>query len=788
MTLLDELRQLGAAHVTAHTDQVPAIDAIEPENCYLWWEVQLVTGSGLKAVESVFIFVEDEGEVAIRRRDDQADAVAMLGSVPPDMFETFVAEGRKHLEAMELETVCLRQDPGSKSSLDALFRSVHSFKGNAALLHAHVSAQSTAALKPLRSLAQMSHVLESMLESWREGTPAANAETITDICFEASAAMRMLLEYLVRGEGDHGISPSLLERLGIAPEASHILADARMDGTAAAFHNTATQCIATMELCLERIVTPGEDDDLGLSRAGEVYLRALRTLDTAARYVKLADLEALLSRQIQLLSSSADNSIALHKEEIAELQAALRTMRTYVDTLPASEALAACPPGDPAAIRVKPSATDPPKDKHDAGRDRRVEDRRSAESVLSPVPPATIRIDQGKLDGLMTIVGELLVARGVFPLMLEDLQKQSGSTDQLQLAAFTKNLKEAGSNVSRIADELQRSVMSIRMLPVKTVFQKFPRLVRDLARSLGKEVNLVVTGETIELDKTIVEQLGDPLVHIIRNAVDHGFETPDQRIAQGKSSTGCLKLHAQHEAGGISIEITDDGQGLDAGRLKRKAVEKGLLTSEAAAAMSDQAAYQLVFLPGLSTAAAVTDISGRGVGMDVVQSNVRNLHGTIEIRSRPGSGTTFLIKLPTSLMVSKGILLEAGCQQYILPLNSVCDMVKVDQEAVHRHGSLAIAHVRGSIYPITDLAKLLDLVPTKSLQASIAIIEADKRRYGLVVDRFITEVEVLVKPLTGGLVQCRQFQGAAILGDGRVVLVLNASGCRPMDIPNDVCR
>ena len=225
-----------------------------------------------------------------------------------------------------------------------------------------------------------------------------------------------------------------------------------------------------------------------------------------------------------------------------------------------------------------------------------------------------------------------------------------------------KDLKEAGSNISRIADELQTSVMSIRMLPVKTVFQKFPRLVRDLARSLGKEVRLVIEGEGIELDKTILEQIGDPLVHVIRNAVDHGLEPPEERRAKGKDASGQLILRAVHEAGGVAIEVTDDGRGLDAGALKRKAVEKGLLTPEAAAGMSDEAAFQLVFLPGLTTAAKVTDVSGRGVGMDVVRSNVRNLQGTIEIRSKPGRGTTLLIKLPTSLMISKGILLEAGAR------------------------------------------------------------------------------------------------------------------------------
>jgi two-component system chemotaxis sensor kinase CheA len=325
------------------------------------------------------------------------------------------------------------------------------------------------------------------------------------------------------------------------------------------------------------------------------------------------------------------------------------------------------------------------------------------------------------------------------------------------------------------------------MLPVKTVFQKFPRLVRDLARSLGKEVRLVIEGEGIELDKTILEQIGDPLVHVIRNAVDHGLEPPAERQAKGKDASGQLILRAEHESGGVTIEVTDDGRGLDPMALKRKAVEKGLLKPEAAAAMSDEAAFQLIFLPGLTTAAKLTDVSGRGVGMDVVRSNIANLQGRVEIRSQLGRGASFLIKLPTSLLVSKGILLEAGAQEYILPLSNIRDMVKLPRKDAHRFRGLTLVQVRGTIYSTFSLAESMGLTPADTAELSIAIVEAGTTQYGLVVDRFVNEVEVLVKPLTGGLERSKEFQGAAIMGDGRVVLVLNVAECRdakqPVDIP-----
>jgi two-component system chemotaxis sensor kinase CheA len=323
--------------------------------------------------------------------------------------------------------------------------------------------------------------------------------------------------------------------------------------------------------------------------------------------------------------------------------------------------------------------------------------------------------------------------------------------------------------------------MSIRMLPAKAVFQKFPRLVRDLARSLGKEVRLVIEGEGTELDKTILDHIGDPLIHVIRNAVDHGLERPEERLANGKEPCGELKLRASNEAGGVVIEISDDGRGLNAEALKRKAVKQGLVTLEAAAEMSEDAAYQLIFLPGLSTAEKVTDVSGRGVGMDVVRSNIQSLQGTVELHSRRGHGTTLFMKLPTSLMISKGILLEAGTEEYILPLNSIRDMVKMSRQDAHEYRGLKLAQVRGNIYPMFTLAEKLGLVPAEKPELSVAIVDAGGVRYGLVVDRFVSEVEVLVKPLTNGLEECREFQGAAIMGDGRVVLVLNALECHSLE-------
>ena len=748
VTLLDDLRELGQAHITAHANQVPPLPSLEAEHCYLWWEILLVTERDQAAIKDVFVFVEDECEVRIRLLEDQASAVALLGSVPAEAFELFVLECEDHLEGIERDALALESDPAARDNLDALFRSVHSIKGNAGLLLGDVKGTALTASHPLQLLLRVAHGLESLLDPFRGPTAGLVTDDTIQIALETCDAIRTLLGSLTHTGAGGPVFRELLARLGVPTDAAP--SGQTVDGREAAFLNTTSQCVEMIAGCFRRMENDGESTGPVL----ETYRRGLKTLSGAAQYRSCTELEDPLAQQLRILDAAVRAGGALSIEERSALGSAFRTTRSVLDRMSPDSDVSHVP--EPSGA-VQPSVKAP------------------VERPEAAAAPATIRIDQNKLDRLMRVVGELLVARGAFPLLAQKLN------DGADGAGVVKDLKEAGSNISRIADELQTSVMSIRMLPVRTVFQRFPRLVRDLARSLGKEVRLVIEGEGIELDKTILEQIGDPLVHVIRNAVDHGLERPEERRAKGKDASGQLTLRAFHEAGGVAIEITDDGRGLDAGALKRKAVEKGLLTPEAAAGMSQETAFQLVFLPGLTTAAKVTDVSGRGVGMDVVRSNVRNLQGTVEIRSKPGRGATFLIKLPTSLMISKGILLEAGAQEYILPLSSIRDMVKVPSEEAHEYRGLTLAQVRGTIYSIFSLAEMLGLAAAKTPELSVAIVEAGTVRYGLVVDKFLSEVEVLVKPLTGGLEKCREFQGAAIMGDGRVVLVLNALECHSLD-------
>jgi two-component system chemotaxis sensor kinase CheA len=679
--------------------------------------------------------------------DDQASAVAFLGAIPAESLELFVEECEDHLSSVEGHALALEQDPASREDLDALFRSVHSIKGNTGLLLGGINNSTLAANHPLPLLMRVAHALESLLEFFRGNSRALERETVQTV-LDTRDAMRGLLESLARQSPPAPLPPGLAERLQLTGEA--VTAAASADERTSAFLNTASQCMEMMGSCLRSIESDGGTTESVL----QTYLRGLKTLAAAASYQKRFDLEEPVALQLRVLDRAMHAGGAIGHEDRAILNGAFQSACSVMDRVKRERAI---PHREMQVVEGEAPA--------DA----------AAAARTAPASASTIRIDQEKLDRLMRVVGELLVARGVFPVLVQKL------TSGANAGVVAKELKEAGAGISHIAEELQASVMSIRMLPVKTVFQRFPRLVRDLARSLGKEVQFAMEGEGIELDKTILEQIGDPLVHLVRNAVDHGLEAPGERKAQGKSPAGRVTLRAINQAGAVVIEVVDDGRGLDAEALKRRAVEKGLLTLAAAASMSEMAAFQLVFLPGLTTAQKVTDVSGRGVGMDVVRNNIRNLQGTIDIQSKRGTGTTFSVRLPTSLMISKGILLEAGSEEYVLPLGSIRDMVKVPSEEMHQYRRSRIVQIRGDVYSIFSLAELFGLRQKESTELSIAIVEAGRVRYGLMVDRFVSEVEVIVKPLAGGLEECKEFQGAAIMGDGGVVLVLNPLECHRLD-------
>jgi len=379
--------------------------------------------------------------------------------------------------------------------------------------------------------------------------------------------------------------------------------------------------------------------------------------------------------------------------------------------------------------------------------------------------PRSIKVDTGKLDYLVDMVGEMVIAQS---LVRHDPDLAGGMKPRL-----ARNL----SQLARITDEVQRTAMSMRMIPVGQLFQKTARLVRDLSRKAGKQVDLELFGEDTELDRNIVEELADPLMHMVRNSVDHGIETPDQRVKAGKTPTARVTLRAGHQAGHIVIQVSDDGRGLDQAKILRKAIEKGLVLPDAQ--LSESEIFNLIFQPGFSTADQITDVSGRGVGMDVVRKHVQKLRGRIDVMSRPGQGTTFLMKLPLTLAIIDGLVVGVGQQRYIVPIFAVREMLKPSEESISTvQGRNEMAMVRGSLLPLVRLHQRFSVTPRfeNPWDSLLIVSESGGKQFCLMVDELIGKQEVVIKSLGETMANIAGVAGGAILGDGRVGLILDLEG------------
>jgi two-component system chemotaxis sensor kinase CheA len=382
-----------------------------------------------------------------------------------------------------------------------------------------------------------------------------------------------------------------------------------------------------------------------------------------------------------------------------------------------------------------------------------------------------LKVDQAKVERMMDLIGEMVVAKNSLPYLASRAENQYGVRD------LARDIKAQYAVINRIAEEMQDAIMQVRMMPMSVVLQRFPRLVRDISRRLGKEVDLVLEGEDTEADKHIVEVLADPLMHIVRNSLDHGFETPEQRLAAGKPRAGRLTIRATQESDRVRIEVADDGRGIDPQQVRRKAVAKGIIDQAQAERLSDAQATELVFAPGFSTAESVTDLSGRGVGMDVVRTALANAGGTLELHSVPGAGTTLRLSLPLSVAVTNVMVVESDGQIFGVPMDLVVESVRLPMAAVRTIKHSMTTVLRGAIVPLVALNALLALpaepVPNSDNELATLVVRAGSERVGLLVDHFRGVIDVLLKPLPGELGKLDCYAGSALLGDGSVLMVLN---------------
>ncbi|MEY8877928.1 MAG: chemotaxis protein CheA, partial [Leptothrix sp. (in: b-proteobacteria)] len=397
--------------------------------------------------------------------------------------------------------------------------------------------------------------------------------------------------------------------------------------------------------------------------------------------------------------------------------------------------------------------------------------QRRGEDPNGPPAHRVLKVTQEKVDRLMDLIGEMVVAKNSLPYLAQRAEEVFGQRE------LSREIKAQYAVINRIAEDMQHAIMQVRMLPVGVVFQRFGRLIRDISKKLGKDVNLVIEGEETEADKNVIEPLADPLIHILRNSLDHGIERPEVRRAAGKPAAGTIRIRAHQESDRVIIEISDDGAGVDPARVRAKAVERGLIPADRAGSLSDADSVQLIFLPGFSTADTISDLSGRGVGMDVVRNAVERINGAVELHSTLGQGTTIRLSLPLSMAVTNVMVIESAGRRFGVPMDLIVETVRVHVDDIHTFKQARTTVLRGRIVPLRPLNDLLAL-DTEALrnddgELAVLVLRLGTETVGLLVDHFLGASDIILKPLEGVLAGLTGFAGTALMGDGGVLMVLN---------------
>jgi len=482
----------------------------------------------------------------------------------------------------------------------------------------------------------------------------------------------------------------------------------------------------------------------------------LRTMlgDISAKRSGTYDLAPLVSELEAIHAQTAEpqNAPTLARAEPTPQEAAPASEAGAVEQTPPAPAKEAAAPPPAAPVKDAPAAA-------------------AAKAASTNDAPASMRVDVAKLDNLINMVGELALERNRLLQLSRSVEAQD-----LTLAELGEQLSHSTTRLSFITEELQAAGLKTRMLPIDTVFRRLPRIVRDLSRQLGKEVDLQIQGGETELDRIMAEQLGDPLIHLIRNSMDHGIEMPDARVASGKPRAGTIRVEARTEGDHIVVVISDDGAGIDPERVGRKAVEKGIVSAEQLRGMERREILDLIFLPGFSTRDAASDVSGRGVGMDVVGTNLKKVNGSVELESAPGRGTSVTLKLPLTMVIFPVLFVQVGGETYGLPMRSVVETLRVSSQQIHHVEGRDVLHANGRTFPLVRLHQILSVSGKEQWEqgSSKAVIAAlGSRRVALLVDRLVGEEATVIKPLSSFFGRCPGMAGATISGDGRVRLLLD---------------
>lgn len=653
-----------------------------------------------------------------------------------DLLNVFLEEAEEQLQRLDDGILQLEKHPDDSEILKEIFRAAHTLKGSSATMG-------------FAEIASLTHGMENLLDNLRNGIANATPE-IVDLLLAGTDALRTLVEQVSRGEQADLDTSELVQGLKAACQTQ------AKDNDSPAVVDEAASASAVALNSGPGLLT------LKLKVSEDCLMPAVRVFMI---YNAISNLGAVVTAdppQDQLDSIQAGQIITIAFEPNQGTEPVVAALRSLaeVDLLEyvspdQTEQQAA--PDEPAASAPKPeqNAENTPGE-------------HNAKAIQ------TVRVSVDRLDTLMNLVAELVIDRTRISQIENEMTTKYENDDLVQ------NLGETAVHIGRVVNELQEHIMKVRLLPVEQVFNRFPRMVRDLSRRAGKDIELVLVGQETELDRSILEDLVDPLTHLLRNAVDHGIESPEDRVAAGKPTKARVTLAAKQEENRIIIEVEDDGTGISLDKVKAAALKKGIVSEDILSRMSDEDALQLIFASGVSTAEKITDISGRGVGMDVVRNNIQGLSGSIEVFTEPGCGSRFKISLPLTLAIIQSLVTGVGDQVFVIPLSAVAETFRCDTSEIRYIDGNPAINFRRSVLPLMNLGLVFepsqrwDLSNMQSI--TFVVVNTGALKVGLVVDRLIGEQEVVIKSLGSFLGNMQGIAGATILGDGRVALIVDVAG------------
>ncbi|WP_311082704.1 chemotaxis protein CheA [Paenibacillus polymyxa] len=683
----------------------------------------------------------------------------------------FIDESNDHLQSLNEKMLQLESNPTDLGIVQVIFRSAHTLKGMAATMG-------------FEDLASLTHQMENVLDLVRNNKLAMH-EFIFDTLFKGLDALESMVQHITEGGDGKADVSSIVSSLQ-----SIVSGDFQKSGTNAATEESPSKKVDKNDsagLVLDQFqysvleqsiseghrvhyiqVTISSESQLKAARAFMVFNTLENSGEIVKAYPSVQDIEQEKFEQSFSLYYITQKEVGELEKEIAGIseidtvsvvqldQESLKQMSEVTAGLAEAAAV------QEASVAVQPSAPSQPQSPVPASVAKPAAGKAPAAKAAAPTHNRTIRVDIERLDVLMNLFSELLIDR----VRLEQLASE----------ASNPALTETVEHMSRVSSDLQNVVLKLRMVPVDTVFNRFPRMVRDLAKSLDKKLDLVITGAETEMDRTVIDEIGDPLVHLLRNSVDHGIESVADRIAAGKPETGTVHLRAFHSGNNVFIEIEDDGNGINRDKVLNSAISKGILTAEQAAVMTDEEAYQVLFAPGFSTAAVISDVSGRGVGLDVVKSKITALGGNVTVHSTLGQGTNFSVQLPLTLSIIAAMMIQIGSEKYAIPLSSIVETAIVKRTQIRSvHGNKMIAF-RDSHIPLISLSQLFevpDFNEDEEEETEVVVIRKGDRLAALSVQDFLGQSEIVLKNLGKYLPNIQGISGATILGDGQVALIID---------------